>query len=174
MQASKGRHDLLLHKIRLERVTGVLKNERSVLYEVEQKMISDGHLDPIMLTPQKKTEHLMLKDGKDDEDKHDPHASDSEAENDDNKEFGRNMNEWSDLPTAVWKRIFKRWNSKIFTKASINAMVLRGQCETSLKSVHLLAEAMTDITMDETIDISKHTKRKFTDHQVQRCIAGGD
>ena len=55
MQASKGRHDLLLHKIRLERVTGVLKKTKDpFLYEVEQKMISDGHLDPIMLTPQKK------------------------------------------------------------------------------------------------------------------------
>jgi hypothetical protein len=137
-------------------------------------MISDGHLEPIMMTPSKKTQHLMLKDNTDPDDKHDPRASDSEAEKDDHKEFGRNMNKWSDLPIAVWKRIFKRWSPKIFTKANINAMVLRGQRETSLKSVHLLAEAMTDITMDETIDISKRTKRKCIDHQIARYTAGGD
>ena len=117
----------------------------------------------------------MLKDNMDDNDKHDPRPSDSETENDDNKEFGRNMIKWSDLlPIAVWKRIFKKWNPKIFTKANINAMFLRGQRETALKSVHLLAEAMTDITMDETIVISKRTKRKCIDHQVAHYTASGD
>ena len=81
------------------------------MYEVEQKMISDGHLQPIMLTPQKK-KRLMLKDCNDDDDKHDPHPSDSEGENDDNKEFSRNINRWADLPIAVWKSVFKRWNKQ--------------------------------------------------------------
>ena len=54
MQASKGRHDLLMNKIRLERVTDILKGDRKALYEVEQTMINDGHLMPLQTTPDKK------------------------------------------------------------------------------------------------------------------------
>ena len=73
------------------------------------------------------------------------------------------MNKWADLPIAVWKML-SRNGPKIITKANINAMVLRGHRETNLESVHLLAESMTDATMDETIDINKRTQRKRIEH----------
>ena len=109
MQASKGRRDLLMNKIRLERVTDVLKLDRKILYEVEQQMINDGHLQPLQTTPDKKKIILMLKNGDgDEEDKPDPRASDSEGELDDRKEFARNINKWSDISFSLWSRNLRR------------------------------------------------------------------
>ena len=75
------------------------------------------------------------------------------------------------MSLSLWSRIMRRWGKKIFTKANIKSMALRGQRATSLKSIQQLAESMTDTMMDETIDISKRTKLKVIEYQVARYEA---
>jgi hypothetical protein len=160
LAASRGRADNLLNQIRLERVFGVLKdvNNKALLYEYESKLIQEGYLEPLSLAPKKK----VLKAIKDDDATlKQPTNSDSDAEDDDNKEFCRNTNKFGDLKFAVWARAFKLSEPSIFTKANVKSMQKRGERETSLKSMQVLGEYLADVNLDDRIDKSMRTKKKI-------------
>ena len=54
MLASKGRWEMLLQKLRLQRVVEVLKSNTVLLQTTEQTLITEGYLEPINTTPKKK------------------------------------------------------------------------------------------------------------------------
>lgn len=172
--ASKGRSETLLQGLRLSRVVQVLKDNKQVLYDTESQMIQDGHLEPIDMTPRKKSEVKAIKDGVADDSKAAPTAEDSEAEDDDDKEFNRNQNNYGMISAALWGRAFRKCDPRIFTKANIRAMTTRGQRAVTMKTMQDLAECLLDVVNDDTIDMAHRTKAKFILHVVNLYVKKGN
>ena len=117
--ASKANYDKQVSKARLQRVVNVLRNNSGALYDAEQQMIEAGNLEPMHIVTPKKADPkkkqdkpLMLKNDAhgEGEDGHDTTPIDSDYEDDDDKDFTRNVTQWS---KTGWKTLAPPLREKV-------------------------------------------------------------
>ena len=107
MQASKTRSDKLLSAYRLGRVYELLKAKPIVLYDIEAKLVTDGHLEPMPQASSKPEKKMKAITNGVPEGNVEPTAEDSGAEDDDDKPFNRNQSTFASLSCALLGRAWK-------------------------------------------------------------------